>query len=81
MALYIRDDEVDVLAKQVQAAIKAPSKTEAVRIALEHELRRARQAEPLEVRIKRLQDAVKAMGPDDPDLDMKEFMDELSGGI
>lgn len=81
MALYIRDDGVDVLARQVQAATNAPSKTEAVRIALQHELERVRNAVPLEERVKRLQDAVKAMGPDDPDLDMKQFMDELSGSI
>lgn len=81
MALYIRDDEVDVLAKQVQAAIKAPSKTEAVRIALQHELRRAREATPLKDRVKRIQKAARAMGPDDPDLDMKKFMDEMWGDI
>jgi antitoxin VapB len=81
MALYIRDDEVDVLARQVRDAINAPNKTEAVRLALQHELERTRDAIPLPERIKRLQDAVKAMGPDDPTFDMKEFMDELSGGI
>ena len=81
MALYIRDHEVDVLAKQVQAATNASSKTEAVRMALQHELERVRKAVPLEDRIKRIQDAVKAMGPDDPDLDMKKFMDEMWDGI
>lgn len=81
MALYIRDNEVDVLARQVQDATNAPSKTEAVRLALKHELERARAAEPLRERIKKLQDAAKAMGPNDPNLDMKKFMDELSGGI
>lgn len=81
MALYIRDNEVDVLARQVQDATNAPSKTEAVRIALRNELERARKAVPLEVRIKRIQDAVKAMGQEDPDFDMKAFTDELSGGI
>ena len=81
MALYIRDNEVDVLARQVRDATNAPNKTEAVRIALQNELERARKAVPLRERIKELQDAAKAMGPDDPDLDMKAFMDELSGGI
>lgn len=81
MALYIRDDEVDVLARQVQDATNAPTKTEAVRIALRNELERVRTAEPLEMRIRRIQDAVKAMGPNDPDFDMKTFTDELSGGI
>jgi len=81
MALYIRDNEVDALARQVQDATNASSKTEAVRIALQNELERARKAEPLEVRIRRIQDAVKAMGQEDPDFDMKVFTDKLSGGI
>jgi antitoxin VapB len=77
MALYIRDNEVDVLARQVQDATNAPSKTEAVRLALRHELERVREAVPLKERIRKIQDAAKAMGPDDPDLDMKKFMDEM----
>lgn len=81
MALYIRDNEVDVLARQVQNATNAPSKTEAVRLALRHELERVREAEPLRDRIRKLQDAARAMGPGDPDFDMKKFTDELSGGI
>ncbi len=81
MALYIRDDEVDVLANQLRDALRARTKTEAVRIALTHELERARAAVPLAERVRRLQDAVKALGPGDPDLDMKKFMDELSGEI
>ncbi|WP_159592749.1 type II toxin-antitoxin system VapB family antitoxin [Chelativorans xinjiangense] len=81
MALYIRDDEVDVLAKQVQKVISAPSKTEAVRIALQHELERAREAVPLRERIRRLQEEVKALGPYDRDLDLKEYMDEMWGDI
>ncbi|MBX3575757.1 MAG: type II toxin-antitoxin system VapB family antitoxin [Rhizobiaceae bacterium] len=79
MSLYIRDDSVDALARQVQEAINAPNKTEAVRIALQRELDRARDALPLKVRIRKFQDAAKSLGPDDPDLDMKEFMDEMWG--
>ena len=81
MALYIRDDEVDALAKQVQVATKASSKTEAVRSALKHELERVRKEVPLKERIRKYQEAARAMGPDDPDLDMKEFMDEMWDGI
>lgn len=79
MSLYIRDSAVDALARQVQQAINAPSKTEAVRIALQRELERARDAQPLHERIRKFQDAAKAMGPDDPGLDMKAFMDEMWG--
>ncbi|MCA1491667.1 type II toxin-antitoxin system VapB family antitoxin [Sinorhizobium alkalisoli] len=81
MSLYIRDNAVDALAKQVQEVIKAPNKTEAVRTALQHELERAKQAIPLRGRIKKIQDDVRAMGPDDPNFDMKKFMDEQWGGI
>ncbi|AFL50857.1 antitoxin VapB [Sinorhizobium fredii] len=81
MSLYIRDGAVDALAKQVQQAINAPNKTEAVRRALLNELERAKHAIPLKDRIKRLQEDVRAMGPDDPDFDMKKFTDEQWGGI
>ncbi len=35
MPLYIKDDAIDLLARRFQAAINAPSKTEAVRQALQ----------------------------------------------
>lgn len=76
MSLYIRDDEVDALARQLQSAIKAPTKTEAVRIALKRELERTYAVLPLRERIKKFQDAASALGPDDPAFDMKKFMDE-----
>lgn len=81
MSLYIRDDSVDKLAKQVQQAINAPTKTEAVRRALLNELDRANKAIPLKDRIKVLQDGVRAMGENDPYFDMKKFTDEHWGGI
>lgn len=81
MALYIRDNEVDVLARQVQDATNAPSKTEAVRIALQNELERVRKAEPLRERIRKLQDAARAMGSGDPNLDLKAYMDEMWGDM
>ncbi|MDP3523606.1 MAG: type II toxin-antitoxin system VapB family antitoxin [Hoeflea sp.] len=39
MALFIKDETVDALAERYQAAIKAKTKTEAVRQALERALR------------------------------------------
>ncbi|TXR49786.1 type II toxin-antitoxin system VapB family antitoxin [Phyllobacterium endophyticum] len=81
MSLYIRDSEVDALAKRVQRAIKAPTKTAAVKIALQHELENARKSIPLRERIRKIQDDVKAMGPDDPNFDMKAFMDEGWDGL
>ncbi|PSH67268.1 MULTISPECIES: type II toxin-antitoxin system VapB family antitoxin [Phyllobacterium] len=38
MPLYIKDDRIDDLARRYQAAVKAPSKTEAVRLALQQAL-------------------------------------------
>ena len=42
MALFIRDDEVDALATELQRATGAATKKEAVRIALKHELGRTK---------------------------------------
>ncbi|TIS16900.1 MAG: histidinol dehydrogenase, partial [Mesorhizobium sp.] len=50
--------------------------TEAVRIALKRELERAHAVLPLSERIRKYQDAARALGPDDPDFNMKKFMDE-----
>jgi antitoxin VapB len=81
MALYIRDNDVDALAKRVQQVIKAPNKTEAVRAALLNELERAKQAIPLKERVKKYQEAARALGPGNPNFDMKKFTDEMWGDI
>jgi antitoxin VapB len=77
MPLYIRDNDVDALAVQLQKAMKAPSKTEAVRTALANELERNRARTPLMERIKKLQEEVRDLGPRDPNFDMKRFTDEM----
>jgi len=79
MALYIRDDEVNRLATRLQQALKAPSKTEAVRTALANELQRARSDRPMMEWIRKLQDEVKALGLPNHDFDMKKYMDEMWG--
>ena len=81
MSLYIRDDEVDALAKRVQRLLGAATKTDAVRIALAREIERSQQTQPLKVRIGRLQAATKALGPEPDTFDMKKFMDEAWDGI
>jgi antitoxin VapB len=81
MSLYIRDQAVDELAKQLQQVIKAPNKTEAVRTALVNEIERAKKAIPLKERVKKYQEAVRALGPDNPNFDMKKFTDEMWGDI
>ncbi len=77
MPLYIRDDEVDALAAKLQRETNAPSKTEAVRTALLHELERNRAKVPLRDRIVRLQEEAKKIGLPNPDFDMKKFTDEM----
>lgn len=77
MSLFIRDDEVDALARQVQKATNARSKTEAVRTALRHELERAGKPIPLRDRVRKFQVMARQMGPDSQDFDMKNFMDKM----
>lgn len=77
MPLYIRDDAVDALATELQRETNAPSKTEAVRTALLHELERNRVRKPLRDRIAVLQAKYAALGPSDPNFDMKAFTDEM----
>lgn len=79
MSLYIRDKDVDALAKEVQQAIDAPTKTEAVRVALQNELDRAQRKPPLAERIRKYQDMAGAFGPLAGKFDEKAFMDDLWG--
>ena len=79
MALYIRDSEVDALAVRLQELTDAPTKTEAVRKALENEIERKRAEIPLEERLRRILDRASALGLPNADFDMKKFSDELSG--
>lgn len=79
MPLYIRDDEVAELARKTKEATGARTVTEAVRVALEKALAEAKpQKSPLDRFAKALAIA-DAMGPSDHSVDMKAFMDELSG--
>ena len=80
MALYIRDDEVAVLARKTQMALKAKTVTEAVRIALQHELARACDNRPPSARLGPAKAKIAALGAPDPAFSMKQFSDELWGG-
>ena len=81
MALFIRDEEVDALAGELKEVLKAPSKKDAVKTALQNELQRARRERTFSERIKRAQAMADAMGPSDPNFDMKKFTDEMWGDI
>ena len=59
MPLNIRSDEVNRLAETLAARMRL-SKTAAVKLALENELRRAEQAIPLRDRVRPIQDRIAA---------------------
>jgi antitoxin VapB len=80
MPLYIRDAEVDALAAEVQALTGAPTKTEAVRLALRHEIERHRKATPLQQKMQGAKALAQAIGPVDGAFDMKAFTDALWDG-
>lgn len=77
MPLYVRDDGVSALAIELQSLLNLPTRTEAVRLALEHEIARARQKLPLKQRLARAQALARDIGPRDPDFDMKSFSDTI----
>lgn len=78
MALYIRDSEVDALAVRLQRLTNAPSKTEAVRRALQSEIERKRSEIPLKERLDRIKRDARARGLiPNPDFDQKAFFDAM----
>ena len=77
MALNIRSIEIDALAEKL-AVRKRVTKTEAVRSALENELRRSDGEPPLWDRLKPLRERVAAAESTGRSAD-KAFFDELSG--
>jgi antitoxin VapB len=79
MSLFIRGEEVNALARQVQKATKAKSKTEAVKNALRNELERAGKPITLQSRIKKYQQMTRDLGPDNRDTNLKDFMDDMWG--
>jgi antitoxin VapB len=79
MPLNIRSEEVNQLAEKLASRTHS-SKTDAVRMALENELRRLDDAIPLRERLRPLQDRVLARPPTGLEAD-KAFYDELSGDV
>ena len=77
MPLNIRNEVVNQLAERL-AFRKRMNKTDAVRIALENELRRLDAAVPLRDRLRPLQERVLSRPATSLDAD-KAFYDELSG--
>ncbi len=79
MPLYIRDNDVDRLAAKVQAELRARTKTDAVRTALEHELKRLHAGKSFEEKIAEALALADQIGPPSTDFDEKAFMDEMWG--
>ena len=77
MPLNIRSEEVNHLAERLAARTRL-NKTEAVKLALEHELGRLDQAVPLRERLKTLQRRVLSYPETGLEAD-KAFFDDLSG--
>jgi antitoxin VapB len=77
MPLNIRNEIVNQLAERLAARIQV-NKTDAVRTALENELRRLDEAVPLRNRLRPIQQRVLSRPATGLEAD-KEFYDELSG--
>lgn len=75
--LYIKDDAVNEMAIKLMKVTNAPSKTEAVRRAIQNELNRYANEKPLAERVAEIQARVKSRMGDKPVVfDEKAFMDE-----
>ena len=79
MPLNIRNEVVNRLAERLAARARL-TKSDAVRMALENELRRRDEAIPLRDRLRPLQDRILARPPTGQEAD-KAFYDELGGEV
>ncbi|TWF56797.1 type II toxin-antitoxin system VapB family antitoxin [Neorhizobium alkalisoli] len=81
MALSLDDDSIDRLAEQAQKILKAPSKADAIRQALERVVEAKQDnppaERPLAERLQTIRDRYQAMGTPDPAFDEKAFVDEM----
>lgn len=79
MPLYVRDERVNQLAEQAQKILKAPTKTDAIRQALERVVHEDEKRTPLAERLEKLRQRYQGMGTVDPDFDEKAFLNEMWG--
>ncbi|WP_105385767.1 type II toxin-antitoxin system VapB family antitoxin [Neorhizobium alkalisoli] len=82
MPLYVRDERVNELAEQARKILNAPTKTDAIRQALQRVVETSEASDtsekpPLTERLKAIQDEVKRLGKPNPDFDDKAFLDEM----
>ena len=77
MPLYIRDDSVEELAAKLQMMTHSRSKTEAVRLALLHEISRIRQRQSQHVGLAAAIDIARTIGPCNDKFDLKCIVDKM----
>jgi antitoxin VapB len=82
MVLHITDPRLDELAEQAQKILNAPTKTDAIRQALERVVengpeKTTEDEKPLAQRVKAIQDEVKRLGTPNPKFDEEAFLDEM----
>ncbi|TCV72730.1 type II toxin-antitoxin system VapB family antitoxin [Neorhizobium sp. S3-V5DH] len=82
MPLYVRDERVNELAEQARRILNAPTKTDAIRQALQRVVETAEASDTsekpsLRERLKAIQDEVKRLGKPNPDFDDKALLDEM----
>ncbi len=81
MSLYIRDQDVNLLAGKVQQVLGVKTKTEAVRSALMLALDTAKAHQSFDERNAKALAIADALGSPNPDFDMKAFTDEMWDNI
>ncbi len=77
MPLYIKDPDVSAMAERLQKLTRAPSKTEAVRAALQRAIDTAVGDESVEDLLKEAFKLADRIGPANPDFDQKAYSDEM----
>jgi antitoxin VapB len=81
MPLIVRDERVNELAEQAQRILKAPTKADAIRQALERVVREDEERPPLAERLAKIKQRYQGMGAVDPEFNEKAFLDEMWGDI
>lgn len=79
MALYVRDETVNALAVEVQRILKTPTKTEAIRAALQRVIDEDTARPPLAHRMREIRQGYRDLATPDPDFDHKAYIDRMWG--
>ncbi|MCE7027982.1 type II toxin-antitoxin system VapB family antitoxin [Jiella avicenniae] len=80
MSPTINDPAVEALAEEVRRATNAESATEAIKLALRHELERLQRQRSFEERNAEVMAMADALGETDPQFDLKSFSDAMWAG-